>query len=113
MLHRLKLLFNVDRNREDRPDDASSLPSGHSQVASPWQRLAALWARLAERVDQHRLYWNMRDELESLSDRALADKGLQRDELRGFVKLAIFSTSAGLAGPGRETPHKAKAVARD
>ncbi len=112
MLHRLKLLFNLDRSREDWPDDASSLPSGHSPIASPWQRLAALWARLAERVDQHRLYWNMRNELESLSDRALADKGLQRSEIRHFVKLAT-SNSAELASRGRETPQKAKGVTKN
>lgn len=96
-------VFNRQAGLDDAPANLPRQPLP-DQGRSLWKRLVAMWAGLAERAAQHRLYWDTLDELHSLSDRELADNGLQRSEVRGVVGRATFGALAKEAGPDHRTP---------
>lgn len=52
--------------------------------------VSGLIGRIKERIARHRLYRRTLDELESLSDRELADLGLHHSMLRGIAYRAAY-----------------------
>lgn len=62
-----------------------------AEGASAWQWLGDLRGSLSERVAKYRLYRATLNELDSLSDRELADLGIHRADIGGIASEAAYS----------------------
>jgi len=62
----------------------------NTQTATPVTGLRGRYSNLVRRLNDNRIYARTVRELESLSDRELADLGLSRASLRDVARAAVY-----------------------